>query len=164
MPNSPLCCSKRLIPLRALLWIGNSLIFSLFNLISPKSGKIFPTIRLNKVDFPAPLGPSNPKICPWFKDKEIFFKIGLPPKVFEIFDMLKIFLFVFLFCSLNFIMFVEAILICFLLSFWSLCANNLLFMIFVNIKISLSSYRNFFFNNNVLFSAVTALILILFFC
>jgi len=77
-------------PFKALLWIGRSLIISLFNLISPRSGYIFPTIKLNKVDFPAPFGPRRPKICPELREKEIFFKIGFPPKDFEIFEMFKI--------------------------------------------------------------------------
>ena len=65
------------------------MIISLFNLISPKSGKIFPTIKLNKVDFPAPFGPSNPKIWPWFKESEIFLRTGLPPNVFDILDIVR---------------------------------------------------------------------------
>ena len=61
--------------------VGKSTIFNLI------TGLINPVIRLKIVDFPTPLGPNIPKICPWLILKLTLSKIFLLPNDNDIFSI-----------------------------------------------------------------------------
>jgi hypothetical protein len=57
-------CGRYVIPSRARSYIGRSVISSSSRKTFPLVGRILPTIMLNVVVLPAPLGPSSPTISP----------------------------------------------------------------------------------------------------
>ena len=77
-------------------------ISSLLNKTFPEFGFKFPAIKLNKVVFPEPFGPIMPVIDPFLIFKEQFETAANPPKYFEIYLFARIFR---IFCILKIILF-----------------------------------------------------------
>jgi hypothetical protein len=72
-------------PFEQILYGGNLEMSSFMNRILPESGLYTPLMRLRRVDFPEPFGPTSPAMVPSLTVRSAFLSAWSPPNAFDTF-------------------------------------------------------------------------------